>query len=152
MSKIASGILAMRQGKAASWTSEMDAAMTNWTTSYISWMETNSLALQEAASDKWVSTYILSCLTSNSYGSNHGSFYFVQLASLYLIANDKNGALNATQFYFDHAYQQQINATGEQPLEAIRTRPYHYRCVPHVRVSDGSLTETSIAATTWLQC
>lgn len=52
MSKIASGILALRQGNAPSWTSDMDTAMKTWTTAYISWMETNSLALQEAASEK----------------------------------------------------------------------------------------------------
>jgi len=78
--------------------------------------------------------------------SNHGSFYFNQLAALKLIADDIQGAKNVTNAYFDGIYMNQIAANGEQvsiimilfvilwnvnlnlkPLEVNRTRPYHYR-------------------------
>ncbi|KAG6336648.1 hypothetical protein ID866_2429 [Astraeus odoratus] len=59
--------------------------------------------------------------------SNHGSYYYSQLASHQLIANDIEGARETIKTYFHTIYMSQITATGEQPLEARRTRPYHYR-------------------------
>lgn len=46
--------------------------------------------------------------------SNHGTFYYNQLASLKLLLNDTNGARNVTDTYFNTLYKAQINATGEQ--------------------------------------
>jgi hypothetical protein len=40
---------------------------------------------------------------------------------------DLDGARNTIQTYFATTWQNQIWANGEQPFEAIRTRPYHYR-------------------------
>ncbi len=76
--------------------------------------------------------------------SNHGSFYYNQLASLQVIVDDLTGANKTLQEYFTGIYMGQINSTGDQvsstahilfpssnvplqPLESIRTRPYHYR-------------------------
>ena len=60
--------------------------------------------------------------------------------------NDLAGANATVQKYFSTLYQKQVAANGEQvrmllwnklhlvltytvqPLEAVRTRPYHYRC------------------------
>lgn len=39
-----------------------------------------------------------------------------------------NGARAVLQSYFANQFQEQIIASGEQPLEAVRTRPFHYRC------------------------
>lgn len=44
------------------------------------------------------------------------------------MVGDITGAKNTTTTYFGEQYMDQINANGEQPLEAARTRPYHYRC------------------------
>ncbi|KAI0032445.1 chondroitin AC/alginate lyase [Vararia minispora EC-137] len=110
MAKIATGILALRQANSPDWTGEIDAQMTNWTADYINWLQTSPIALGEG----WAA-------------NNHGSFYFVQLSSLYLIINDTNGAKNVTQWFFEHQYLGQISANGDQPLEAERTHPYHYR-------------------------
>lgn len=41
---------------------------------------------------------------------------------------DTQGAQKTLQNYFSHQYRDQIAASGEQPFEATRTRPYHYRC------------------------
>lgn len=58
--------------------------------------------------------------------SNHGTFYFAQLASLQIMNNDTDGAAATVQEYFTTTFLGQINANGDQPLESIRTRPYHY--------------------------
>ncbi|KAI0301430.1 chondroitin AC/alginate lyase [Russula brevipes] len=70
----------------------------------------NALALAEAAAT-----------------NNHGSYYYGQLAALQILVNDIAGANATIQKYFSTLYMGQINATGEQPLEAVRTRPFHYR-------------------------
>ncbi|KAI0033744.1 chondroitin AC/alginate lyase [Vararia minispora EC-137] len=127
MTKVLTGILTLRGASSSAWTSNMDTAMVNWTTSYISWMETNKLALEEASAT-----------------NNHGSFYFTQLASLYLIVGNTAAAQDVTSTYFSGIYQNQISAGGEQPLEAVRTRPYHYRCYNLVAM----MTNAELAAYT----
>lgn len=44
-----------------------------------------------------------------------------------ILLGDLDGAKQAAEDYFTGVYQGQIDANGEQPLEASRTRPYHYR-------------------------
>ncbi|KAF8322348.1 chondroitin AC/alginate lyase [Cantharellus anzutake] len=110
MAKIASGVLMLKLGKNSDWTVEIDNGMKNWLREYIVWMTTNTLALQERAST-----------------NNHGTFYFNQLTALYLLANDWAGANATLQAYYSGIYQNQILASGEQPFEAERTHPYHYR-------------------------
>ena len=41
---------------------------------------------------------------------------------------DTQGAQAALQNYFMHQFRDQIAVSGEQPFEAVRTRPFHYRC------------------------
>ncbi|KAJ8456365.1 hypothetical protein ONZ45_g18747 [Pleurotus djamor] len=110
MTKITSAILMLRKGNCPDWTPELDEGMNAWTRQYIGWLETADLAMEEAHST-----------------NNHGSFYYNQLAALYLIVNDSRASRNVTDTYFRTLYMDQIVANGEQPLEAARTRPYHYR-------------------------
>lgn len=51
-----------------------------------------------------------------------------QVAALKILQNDIPRARAILQYYFTHQYQDQIVASGEQPFEAVRTRPFHYRC------------------------
>lgn len=44
-----------------------------------------------------------------------------------ILVGDMDGAKQAAEDYFTGVFQNQIDADGEQPLEATRTRPYHYR-------------------------
>jgi hypothetical protein len=46
--------------------------------------------------------------------SNHGTFYYAQLASLKIFVGDLAGAQNVTQTYFSNQYMSQISANGEQ--------------------------------------
>jgi hypothetical protein len=44
-----------------------------------------------------------------------------------LLLNDPNAAIGVLDSYFSGQFLDQIASTGEQPFEAIRSRPYHYR-------------------------
>lgn len=48
--------------------------------------------------------------------SNHGTFYYNQLAAIQVVAGDKAGAINTTTTYFNAQYMNQINSNGEQVI------------------------------------
>ena len=58
--------------------------------------------------------------------SNHGTFYFNQLCSLHVLLNDPTSARSELENFYNATFPGQISANGNQPLEAARTRPYHY--------------------------
>lgn len=110
MSKITSALLVLREGKSTSWTTSQDNAMNTWITAYLKWLQTNPIGTEELAAT-----------------NNHGTFAWNQIAALYIALGDLASAKNATLTYFNGLYMEQIQANGEQPLEAARTHPYHYR-------------------------
>ena len=59
--------------------------------------------------------------------SNHGSFYYNQLAALQLIVDDKDGASKTIQEFFNGIYMGQIAANGDQ----VRVR-FESGCNPNV--------------------
>ena len=44
-----------------------------------------------------------------------------------MYVGDTKGATTTLSSYFKKQFLDQIAASGEQPFEAVRTRPYHYR-------------------------
>ncbi|KAG8936109.1 hypothetical protein FRC03_011176 [Tulasnella sp. 419] len=132
MAKVASGILVLRAGGAAEWTSDLDTKMNQWCTQYIQWLTTSPLALEEKAAL-----------------NNHGSFYFTQLAAIQVIVGDYGGARKTLEEYFGGIYLNQIVASGEQPLEADRTRPYHYRAYNAAAITTNSRIAEYIGYDTW---
>ncbi|KAJ7218239.1 alginate lyase-domain-containing protein [Mycena haematopus] len=108
--KIASGILILRKHGSSDWTSEIDSQMVAWCNQYINWLQTAPTAKQAAAAK-----------------NNHGTYYVNQLMALKLIVNDIAGATTLGRGYFGGIYKGQIASNGNQPLEASRSRPYHYR-------------------------
>lgn len=54
MAKITTGILVFRKTNCTDWTSDLDAQMNAWVQQYTTWLETASIALQEAFSSKLV--------------------------------------------------------------------------------------------------
>lgn len=52
----------------------------------------------------------------------------VQIAALKYITGDYDGVRKSINYFVTHQFQDQIAASGEQPFEAVRTRPFHYRC------------------------
>ena len=61
------------------------------------------------------------------FRSNHYTFYVSQLAAAQIYIGDTNGATNTVKGYFNNQFKDQVAQSGEQPFEAVRTRPYHYR-------------------------
>ncbi|KAJ7235728.1 alginate lyase-domain-containing protein [Mycena haematopus] len=108
--KIASGILMLRATKNSDWTADLDSQMIAWCNEYIGWLDTAPTAQQAAHAT-----------------NNHGTIFVNQYAALKLIVNDVPGAANWTHGYFAGDFQNQINSTGDQPQEAVRETPYHYR-------------------------
>ena len=56
MVKVVNAVLVLRAGNASEWTETIDSGLVNWTTSYIGWLTTNQIALEEAASVKCVTS------------------------------------------------------------------------------------------------
>ena len=52
MAKIASGVLLLRQSNAQPWTSDIDSGFTSWSKTYIQWLTSADIALQEMKADK----------------------------------------------------------------------------------------------------
>ncbi|KAL5501024.1 hypothetical protein ACEPAH_9411 [Sanghuangporus vaninii] len=111
MVKVSNAVQIMRTAKDPAWTSALDAQMVNWAAQYVKWMQTDSLG-QKALSAP----------------NNHGSFATNQLAAVNILVQDPGAAGTALKAYFANQFQDQIAASGEQPFEAVRTRPFHYRC------------------------
>ncbi|KDQ49492.1 hypothetical protein JAAARDRAFT_165561 [Jaapia argillacea MUCL 33604] len=110
MVKVVNAVLILRDGKSSDWTTQLDTAFVTWGNKYIPWLETNVLAIAEEDAD-----------------NNHGTFFYNQLAAVQILVGNLTGAKLTLETYFTKQYLKQINSNGEQPLEAIRTRPYHYR-------------------------
>lgn len=118
MAKIATGVLTLRAGNSTSYTPAIDQQLVAWVNKYISWLKTNGVALEEKAANKFVSctlSFVFLALSNlTCWGSNHGSFYYTQLASLQLIAQDRLGANDTILEYFATIFQKQIDASGDQ--------------------------------------
>ena len=54
MTKVVDAVLILRAGNASEWTEAIDSGLVNWTTTYIGWLTSNAIALQEAAAPKYV--------------------------------------------------------------------------------------------------
>ncbi|CDO72352.1 hypothetical protein BN946_scf184977.g49 [Trametes cinnabarina] len=109
--KVVNAIQLMKAAASPDWTAARDKAMTSWMKSYVSWMQNSALGKETA-----------------SKANNHFSFYVNQLAAAQMYNGDTQGAQNTLKSYFTNQFLDQVAASGEQPFEAVRTRPYHYRC------------------------
>ncbi|CCM00920.1 uncharacterized protein FIBRA_02966 [Fibroporia radiculosa] len=109
--KVVNGIQLLKAAGSPDWTKTRDQTMTSWMNQYITWLQTSDIGQQTA-----------------SKANNHFSFYVNQLAAAKLYVGDTKGAISAIQGYFSNQYLDQVAASGEQPFEAVRTRPFHYRC------------------------
>ncbi|OSD06106.1 chondroitin AC/alginate lyase [Trametes coccinea BRFM310] len=109
--KVVNAIQVLKAAASPDWTAARDKAMTSWMKSYTSWLQNSALGKQTA-----------------SKANNHLTFYVNQLAAAQMYTGDTQGAQNTLKNYFTNQFLDQIAASGEQPFEAVRTRPYHYRC------------------------
>lgn len=44
-----------------------------------------------------------------------------------MFLGDKAGAIQTLTSFFEGSFLNQIASSGEQPMECVRTRPWHYR-------------------------
>ncbi|KAK0198699.1 chondroitin AC/alginate lyase [Armillaria mellea] len=109
--KVINGIVIMKALENPDWTDRRDQEMMNWMSAYLNWLKTNPIGKKTA-----------------SRPNNHGTFYFSQVAAIEVYLGHLDEAIQALHSYFDGPFMDQIAASGEQPFEAIRTRPFHYRC------------------------
>jgi hypothetical protein len=77
MVKIVNSVLVLRAGNAPGWTSAIDSGLVAWTESYIGWLTTNQLALEEAAATKCVTLMSSPCLWAASRMPPHTVCFFV---------------------------------------------------------------------------
>ncbi|CAG8574562.1 9079_t:CDS:2 [Paraglomus occultum] len=95
--------------------SSVGTSLTNglkaWFNDYSTWLLTSDLGKGEMAAN-----------------NNHGSFFVAQTATYLHFADRDDDARNLISSFVSGIYQGQINKDGEQPLEAARTRPFHYQC------------------------
>ncbi|EEB92526.1 hypothetical protein MPER_08951 [Moniliophthora perniciosa FA553] len=57
----------------------------------------------------------------------HATFYYAQLASLKILVNDWQGAMNVINTFASNQFMNQIDNTGEQPLEQNTFDPQRHR-------------------------
>lgn len=90
------------------WTAQDEAAMRQWMTDYLVWLQTSKLAKKESEAK-----------------NNHGSWYAVQVAGIawYLGKDDVVANMAALQ---RTKMNHQIQDNGAQPEELARTRSFHY--------------------------
>ncbi|KAL0070268.1 hypothetical protein AAF712_002760 [Marasmius tenuissimus] len=98
--KIASGISILRVSKNDHYTPAIDQGMATWCNQYIQWLGNNIQGVRESLAINY-----------------HGSAFHAQLAALKLIANDQSGALQSIDVFFNGKFMNQIDSSGEQPLE-----------------------------------
>ncbi|KAK0465420.1 chondroitin AC/alginate lyase [Desarmillaria tabescens] len=109
--KVVNAIIVMKDLKNPDWTPDRDQAMMNWMSEYLNWLKTSDIGKKTA-----------------SRPNNHGSFYFSQVAAIEVYLGRSDDAIKTLHSYFDGPFMDQLAASGEQPFEAVRTRPFHYRC------------------------
>ncbi|KAJ7071216.1 alginate lyase-domain-containing protein [Mycena amicta] len=108
---VVNAIQILKNAGSPDWTAVRDAAMTDWMGQYASWLKSSDIG--KAVAGKV---------------NNHVTFYAVQFAAVQLASGDPASAASTLKSYFQDKFPEQIAKSGEQPFEAVRTRPYHYRC------------------------
>ncbi|KAJ7139931.1 alginate lyase-domain-containing protein [Mycena epipterygia] len=109
--KVVNSICILKAVGSSDWTNKRDQAMSNWMGNYSSWLVNSDLGKSTA-----------------SKANNHATFYCAQLAAVKILIGDTQGAIKTLKTFSEDQFLDQIAASGEQPLEAVRTRPWHYRC------------------------
>ncbi|KAG8747250.1 hypothetical protein FRC10_001866 [Ceratobasidium sp. 414] len=130
--KVVNAVLVLRETNSQYWTREMDTKMVSWADQYVKWVEASAVGKKAARA-----------------ANNHGSFYPNQIAALKILMGDLPGAKAVLQAYFDNQFQEQVVASGEQPLEAVRTRPFHYRCFNLEAIITNAKLADYIGANFW---
>ncbi|KAF7308405.1 hypothetical protein HMN09_00689300 [Mycena chlorophos] len=123
---VVNAIQILKSAKSPDWTAARDKAMNKWLVTYVQWLQTSPIG--KSVADK---------------ANNHVTFYTAQLAAAQIGMGDLAGAMSTVRWYFSNKFPDQIAKSGEQPFEAVRTRPFHYRCfhlealITVAKIADG---------------
>lgn len=109
LTKLVAAVELLRADGTAAWAGETDQGLQSWAREMAGWLTTSEQGTGERASD-----------------NNHATFFFNQLCALYVLLDEPAAAVKELEWFYDNTFQGQISASGEQPLESARTRPYHY--------------------------
>ncbi|KAK7058828.1 hypothetical protein VNI00_001452 [Paramarasmius palmivorus] len=109
--KIVNAVGILKATGCSAWTQTMDQAFMSWFAKWGDWLMKSPLG--RSASNR---------------PNNHGTFYTYQLAGSLLVQRNVQGVRDEIIRYYNGPFREQISASGEQPFEAVRTRPFHYRC------------------------
>jgi Alginate lyase len=127
--QVFNGIAILKLAHSPDWTSGRETALQHWVSLYDNWLVNSDLGRKSASSPKCVGFIFRGAkFDGMRLTSNHGTFWMNQMVVLKIYENDLSGARAAVKSYFTHQFLDQIVASGEQPFEAVRTRPFHYRC------------------------
>jgi hypothetical protein len=94
---------------APGWNGSDDAALKSWSGEFLTWLQTSKNGKDEAAQQ-----------------NNHGTFYDMLTAGIALYTGDRDTARTLVKTAATTRIDKQIAADGSQPMEATRTRSYHY--------------------------
>ncbi|KAL0575991.1 hypothetical protein V5O48_005991 [Marasmius crinis-equi] len=108
--KLYNGVSILKATNSPDWTPTMDQEFKDWIQAWLNWMTTSQLGK-----------------TAGSRPNNHCTFYAYQVAGAQYTVGDFRGAKQTIRNFVGTCFKDQISASGEQPYEAVRTRPYHYR-------------------------
>ncbi|EAU92867.2 hypothetical protein CC1G_03654 [Coprinopsis cinerea okayama7 len=125
--KIVNGLMLLRELAHPDWTDKRDSAMRSWLSQYGQWLTHSDIGKMTGSRPKYAPIFP-SWVPLNHVPSNHGTFYVSQLAAAKIFEGSKEEAISILVQFFKKQFIDQIAASGEQPFEAVRTRPYHYRC------------------------
>jgi hypothetical protein len=92
------------------WTVQDHRLMVAWCRDYLRWLRESAGGVAERAE-----------------ANNHGTWYDAQVAALALFVGEVELARETVSRSAARRFTAQVSAAGEQPLEAARTRPLHYR-------------------------
>uniref|UniRef100_A0A0W0G2S5 Putative chondroitin AC/alginate lyase n=1 Tax=Moniliophthora roreri TaxID=221103 RepID=A0A0W0G2S5_MONRR len=109
--KLVNAVAILKGLGCSGWTQDLEDAFVRWFSEWREWLVRSDLGR-----------------SASTRPNNHGTFYAYQLAGSQLAMGDKQGARNTITAFFESSFLDQIAASGEQPYEAVRTRPFHYRC------------------------
>jgi hypothetical protein len=101
--------LAILDSGAPGWTSTDQQQMNAWLTSFLTWLQTNALAVAE-----------------NAATNNHGTWYDVGVSALLLYLGKTSDATTLVQTSETKRIATQITASGTQPQELSRTNSWGY--------------------------
>ena len=124
--------LAILDSGAPGWTAADQAEMHTWLTSFLNWLQTNSLARSEAAAV-----------------NNHGTYYDVGVSALELYLGQTAQAKAVVTTSEIKRLDSQIAANGQQPQETTRTNVWGYSNWNREGLCRLALTASHVGVNLW---